>query len=147
MVKRSFAAEDGNLNSRSIVTSRNKVYKDIDLTFAVKPSGDLYKKNDAAAVKQSVKNILLTNHFEKPFRPKYGGNLTALLFELVDAGSEREIKRAVAQAIARDEKRARVLDVRTNVRPDSNSISVQVEFQVVNTEEVVTLQTTITRLR
>lgn len=147
MVTRAFAAEDGNLNAKALVTSRNKVYKDIDLTFSVKPSGDVYKKTDAAAVKQAVKNLLLTNHSEKPFQPTFGGNLNALLFELVDAGSANEIRGAVIQAITRSEKRARVLDVNVNLRPESNSIGVQITFQVVNTEEVVTLQTTITRLR
>ena len=67
MATRAFALEDGNLGTRSIITTKNVVYKDIDLTFTAKPSGDIYKKEDAAAVKQSVKNILMTNIMEKPF--------------------------------------------------------------------------------
>jgi hypothetical protein len=33
MVTRAFAVEDGNLQTRSLVTSRNKLFSDIDLTF------------------------------------------------------------------------------------------------------------------
>ena len=68
-MSRAFAVEDKNLNQASIIVSRNKLYRDIDLSFTVKPSGEIYKKIDAGAVKQSIKNLLLTNHFEKPFLP------------------------------------------------------------------------------
>jgi len=147
MVTRAFAVEDGNLNTASLTTTRTKVYKDIDLTFAKKPSGEVYKKTDAAAVKQAVKNLLLTNKFEKPFQPEFGGDLNNLLFELVDNDTVYEIDGAIREAVRRYEPRAQVRQVATNLQPDANSISVTVTFQVVNTEEVVTLDTTITRLR
>ena len=77
MAKRAFSIEDGVLNSGTLVTARNRVFKDIDLSIAKKPSGDIFKKQDAAAVKQSVKNILLTNRNEKPFTPNFGGDLNS----------------------------------------------------------------------
>ena len=147
MVTRAFAVEDGNLNTTSLVTSRNRLYKDIDLTFAKKPSGEIYKKTDAAAVKQAVKNLLLTNKYEKPFQPEFGGDLNNLLFELVDNDTVYEIDGAIREAIKRYEPRARVRQVATNLQPDANSIGITITFQIVNTEEVVTLDTTITRLR
>jgi phage baseplate assembly protein W len=147
MVTRAFAVEDGNLNTTSLVTSRNRLYRDIDLTFAKKPSGEIYKKTDAAAVKQAVKNLLLTNRYEKPFQPEFGGNLNNLLFELVDNDTVYEIDGAIREAIKRYEPRARVRQVATNLQPDANSIGITITFQIVNTEEVVTLDTTITRLR
>ena len=147
MVTRAFAVEDGNLNTTSLVTSRNRLYRDIDLTFAKKPSGEIYKKTDAAAVKQAVKNLLLTNKYEKPFQPEFGGDLNNLLFELVDNDTVYEIDGAIREAIKRYEPRARVRQVATNLQPDANSIGITITFQIVNTEEVVTLDTTITRLR
>ena len=54
---RVFSQEDGGLDNASIITSRKKVYKDIDLTFAVRTMGDVFKKTDAASVKQAVKLI------------------------------------------------------------------------------------------
>jgi len=147
MVTRAFAVEDGNLNTVSLVTSRNRVYRDIDLTFAKKTSGEIFKKTDAAAVKQAVKNLLLTNKFEKPFQPEFGGDLNNLLFELVDNDTVYEIDGAIREAIRKYEPRARVRQVATNLQPDANSISVTVTFQIISTEEIVTLDTTITRLR
>ena len=60
---RQFAVEDGNLQTRSIVTSRTVNYKDVDLTFSKKANNDIFKKEDAAAVKQAVKNILMTDFY------------------------------------------------------------------------------------
>ena len=147
MVTRAFAVEDGNLQSRSLVTTRNKLFSDIDLTLAIKPSGEVYKKTDAAAVKQAVKNLLLTNHYEKPFQPFFGGDLNNLLFELVDNDTAFEIEETVKEAVTRFEPRALVTNVIANLQPDANSMSVTINFQVVNTEELVTLETTLTRLR
>ena len=73
------STEDGNLSVSTLIGTRTKLYKDIDLTFANKPSGEIFKKESAAAVKQAVKNLMLTNHFEKPFQPRFGANFRDLL--------------------------------------------------------------------
>ena len=93
------------------------------------------------------KNLLLTNHYEKPFQPFFGGDLNNLLFELVDNDTAFEIEETVKEAVTRFEPRALVTSVIANLQPDANSISVTINFQVVNTEELVTLETTLTRLR
>jgi phage baseplate assembly protein W len=147
MVTKAFAVEDGNLNSRSLVTARNRLYSDIDLDFQPRPSGDVYKKQDAAAVKQAVKNLLLTNFGEKPFAPGFGANLRALLFELADSQIEDSIELAVRQTILNYEPRAVVRDEIVNARPDANSVAVVVSFNVVNTTEVVSIHVSISRLR
>ena len=141
------AAEDVRLGSSSIIGSRTKVYKDIDLTFAAKPSGEIFKKTDAAAVKQAVKNLMLTNHFEKPFQPRFGANLRDLLFDLADDESEEDIKERCLNAINVFEPRAEALNVTAIANPDRNSISVTVEFKVINTEELVKFTSTLARLR
>lgn len=147
-MSRAFSVEDTRLNQRTLVTSRNKIYKDIDLSFINRPSGDVYKKQDAGAVKQAVRTLLLTNRFEKPFQPGFGANLRSLLFELVnDPDLEVEIEEQVRTTVARYEPRAEVLNVRPTVRPDNNEVSVTVTFKVINTEEVVTFTTVFSRLR
>ena len=141
------AAEDVRLGSSSIVGARTKVYKDIDLTFAVKPSGEIFKKTDAAAVKQAVKNLMLTNYYEKPFQPRFGANLRDLLFDLADDESEEDIEERCLNAINVFEPRAEALNVTAIANPDRNSIQVVVEFRVINTEELVKFTTTLARLR
>ncbi len=147
MVSRAFAIEDGSLNTPSIITSRKVDYKDIDLTFEARPTGDIYKKVDAAAVKQAIKTLLLTSPGEKPFKPNFGAGLGGLLFELMDADAEAEISEVIRLAVDNYEPRARILEVFVTPSPEGNSISVRVTFQIVNTEEIVTFQTSLSRVR
>ena len=84
MVAKAFSIEDGNQQGLTLVGARKRVYSDIDLTFAKKLDGDVFKKQNAAAVKQSIKNLLMTNYMEKPFQPFFGGNMSDFLFELND---------------------------------------------------------------
>ena len=141
------SAEDGNLSVSSLIGTRTRAYKDIDLTFANKPSGEIYKKESAAAVKQAVKNLMLTNYFEKPFQPRFGGNLREMLFDLADDDAEEDIEERVTNAIAVYEPRAKALNVTAVATPDRHSIRVTVEFRVVNTQETVTISTVLARLR
>lgn len=144
---KAFSIEDGNLGNVPLISSVTKTYKDIDLSFINRPSGDVYKKTDAAAVKQAIKNILLTNKGEKPFQPYYGGNLNDFLFELSTEFDELDIKETVANAITNYEPRALVRQVNVDVSPDFNSVNITVVFQVVSTNEVERVDVTLTRLR
>jgi phage baseplate assembly protein W len=141
------AAEDIRLGTSSILGSRTKLYKDIDLTFAAKPSGEIFKKTDAAAVKQAIKNLMLTNYFEKPFQPRFGANLRDLLFDLADEDAEEDIEERCINAINVFEPRAQALNVTAIAKPDRNSIAVVIEFRVINTEELVKFTSTLARLR
>lgn len=147
-IRRAFAQEDTDLQTASVATSRVRQYTDIDLTFRVKPtSGEIYKKTDAAAVKQAVKTLVMTNQLEKPFRPNFGGNMQAQLFELADRGKSSMIKRNIKENIEMFEPRAEVLDILVNLQSDANSLDVTVKFKVVNTEEEIVFTTTLARLR
>ena len=147
MVTRAFSIEDGNLNTPALITSRRVDYKDVDLTFEARPSGDIFKKSDAASVKQAVKTLLLTSNGEKPFKPNFGANLGGLLFELMDLDAEEEIAEAIKIALENYEPRVRLLEVFVNASPDQNAIGVRVTFQIINTEEIVTFQTSLSRVR
>ena len=141
------STEDGNLGVSTLIGTRTKLYKDIDLTFANKTSGEIFKKEDAAAVKQAVKNLILTNYFEKPFQPLFGGNLREMLFDLADDDAEEDIEERILNAISIFEPRAQALNVTATATPDRNSIRVTVEFRVINTQETVTVTTVLARLR
>ena len=143
---RQLSIEDGNLQS-SILTSRQKKYSDIHLSFEKKPSGDIFKQQEAAAVKQSVKNIVSTNPGEKPFNMLFGSNITGMLFELSNGLAQYEIKDQISRSINKFEPRARVLDIECNDDPDANSLRVRVTFRVLSTGEIVELETSISRLR
>ena len=145
---KSLSVEDRSLNKiTSIVSKRITSNKDIDLSFARKTNGDVFKKIDAAAVKQSVKNIILGNYHDKPFEPYWGANLRGLLFELADDLFPIDIENRVKNALKTYEPRAKVLDVIADINPDNNYINIYLRFKIVNTEETVDLQVKLTRLR
>jgi len=144
---RALSLEDKDLSVSPINLNRRRVYSDIDLTFAVKENGDIFKKNEAAAVKQAVKNLVMTNYYEKPFNPTFGCSVRSMLFELADDDTQFEIENNVKAALQRHEPRARILSVVSNVALDNNSIDLTVIFKVINTEEEVTFTTTLIRLR
>ena len=144
---RAFSIEDGNLGSKTILTSRTKTSKDIDLSFTKKLSGDVFKKEDAAAVKQAVKNLLMTNFSEKPFLPRFGGNLNSLLFALNTDIDDEDLEEQIINAIEIYEPRAKVTNITSNLNDDDHQIKVTVTFRVINTNETVTTNIDLTRLR
>jgi|TARA_B110000503_G_scaffold143574_1_gene245950 phage baseplate assembly protein W len=147
VTRRVLSTEDGNLQKSVLISSRSVDYVDIDLAFANRPSGDVYKKRDAAAVKQSIKNILLTNHYEKPFQPFFGSNLRGMLFELADNLSTSEVKSNIITAIKSYEPRVEILNLDVNIIPDQNDMRISIVFKIISIEEIVTFTTNLSRLR
>ena len=97
---------------------------------------------DSQAVIRSVRNILLTRHYEKPFNPDFGSNIDAILFELVSPLSATSLEREIRTSIENYEPRARLSEIIVNPQPDNNSYSVSLSFYIEN----ATLPTTVTLL-
>ena len=89
----------------------------------------------------------MTNFGEKPFDPEFGGHVQSLLFELAHEDTEEEIEEQILSAINRYEPRAVALSVIAISDPDRNSVDVTIVFQVVNTQEEVSLSIALARLR
>ena len=106
------------------------------------------RKVDAAAVKQAVKTILQTNFGEKPFQPYFGANIRELLFENVtETTMSITLARNIRFAIEKYEPRAVVEDVEILDLSDRNSVYARITFRVINTQELVVLDTAISRIR
>ena len=157
MPTRIYSNEDGNLNSKSIIVSRTKENSDIDFSFNAKFIGldsdgsnlraDIFKKSNASAVKQAVRNLLLTNFTEKPFLPRYGGNLSAMLFRLSTEIDDASLEEDIALAIESYEPRAQVLSINSVISADNNDVRVTVRFLVIATLQQETVELNLTRLR
>lgn len=147
MALRNFSIEDGNLATGSLNASRQRAYSDIDLTFSANPTGDVYKKTDAAAVKQAVKNLLMTGFHEKPFNGGFGGGLGTLLFENISEDTEPELELAIKLAVQSYEPRAIIRSVIVNLNEDANRIHITTTFAIKNTGEDVVIETNLSRLR
>jgi phage baseplate assembly protein W len=121
----------------------SKIYSDIDFTFTKKPVvGDVALSYDAQAVIRSIRNILLTRHYEKPFNPDFGSNIDALLFEMVSPLTSTALEGEIRTTIENYEPRARLSEVIVNPQPDNNAYSVSLSFYIEN----ATLPTTVTLL-
>ena len=123
------------------------VHSDLKMSFTKHPiTGRLSNLTNIEAVKQSVKNIVLCNHFERPYMPKYGGNVIAQLFENADSFTEYQVKKDIRIAIENYEPRAIVDDiiVRTD---DLNEMRVKIIFRMRNVKKPIDLIIMVERVR
>ena len=124
-------------------------YTDLDLFFAKKAtSKDISKVTDIQAVKRSIRNLVLTNHYEKPFHPQIGSGVRGILFEPMTPLTAHILTRKIEDVIINFEPRARLISVRALPNLDRNEYECTVEFYVVNTPtELVDLTIFLERLR
>ena len=121
----------------------SKIYSDIDFTFTRKPvTNDVALSFDEMAVIRSVRNLLLTNHYERPFQPELGSNINTLLFEPISPITSSSLQTEIENMITNYEPRVLVKSVTVNVQPDKNAYEVSLEFYIQN----ATLPTTVTIL-
>ena len=130
--------------------SRNtRQYSDLDLFFAKKAtSKDISKVTDVQAVKRSIRNLILTDHYEKPFHPEIGSGIRGMLFELMSPITANVLARLIEDVISNYEPRAKLIGVRVYPDMDRNAYEVTIEFFVINTPtELVDLTVMLERLR
>ena len=129
--------------SRQNEKRSSRVYKDLNLNFSINPvTSDVTTVTDVNAVKRSVRNLLLTNHYDRPFHPEIGSNVTALLFENLGPITGNLLSRAIEEMIGNFEPRARVTSVECNPVLSTNSYNVSIYFYVENiTAELQEFQT------
>ncbi len=145
---KAFSIEDGNLSNATITTSVKRTNSDIDCSFERNlTTNDVYKKTEAAAVRQSIKNLLMTNRGSVPFKPVYGGDLESFLFQLDTEIEAYDIEEAVRTQIELFEPRAVLRSVSANIQGEYNAVSLTIVFQVINTTKVVTMELSISRAR
>ena len=134
------------------VTNRSKrsvkIYKDLNLDFQQNTATkDIQKITDVESVKRSVRNLINTNHYEKPFRPQVGSNLRGMLFELISPQMNHAISKEIDLLIRNYEPRCRLVEVSSNPQIDKNAYSVTISFYVVNHPEPVIVESFLERIR
>ena len=124
-------------------------YTDLDLFFAKKAtSKDISKVTDIQAVKRSVRNLILTNHYEKPFHPEIGSGVRGILFELMTPITAHVLTQQIELVIENFEPRAKLISVRAQPNLDRNEYECTIEFYVANAPtELVDLTVFLERLR
>jgi phage baseplate assembly protein W len=128
-------------------TPQNK-FTDLDLNFAKNPvTRDVNVLQDESAIKRSLKNIILTNTYERPFLPELKGNVTAMLFEPFTDLTVIRLEKGIRDAILSYEPRVVLQDVIVEGDPDRNRFIVTIRFQIRNTSKVSETQFYLERLR
>lgn len=126
----------------------SRIYKDLDLNFTNNPvTGDVAKKLDVNAVKQSLRILLLTNFYERPFDPGKGVNLRGYLFEPMSKVVSSSISNSIKNIIESYEPRVRVKSIQVVPNFDLNSYEVTVSFFVVGINKPQILTANLKRLR
>ena len=129
-------------------TRSSRIYKDLNLDFQQNSATkDIQKITDVESVKRSVKNLINTNHYEKPFHPEVGSNLRGMLFELMTPQMNHLITKQIEQLINNYEPRCRLVQVFTQSMLERNGYSIQISFYVVNNPNPVTVESFLERLR
>jgi len=126
----------------------DEVYSDFNHTFVPHPNtGQISKKVNVDAVKLSLRNLLLTNKYERVRNPEYGTNIRKYLFERFDGVIDDELRTEIEDAVNRFEPRVRIIDIYIDQRPDENSIYIDIQFAVLTVKEVQNLELTLYRVR
>jgi phage baseplate assembly protein W len=125
-----------------------RIFSDLDLNFAAHPvTGDIIRRFDENAIKQSLKNLLLTRNFERPFHSEIGSPIRALMFEPAGPMFSVMLERSILDVITNFEPRVEVTSVTVDDYSDANAVGVSIEFKIVNTERPITLDIALERTR
>lgn len=131
-----------------MATRNTRTYTDLDLSFLANPvTGDISKKYDENAIKQSVKNLVMTNHYERLFHPEIGSQVNGLLFENDSPMLQATLQRAITYTIENFEPRVKLISVVVDMQSDNNSVNISITFKIVNTERPITVDFTLQRTR
>lgn len=124
-----------------------KIFSDIDFAFTPTPTGDVALSYDVQSVSRSIRNLLLTNHFDRLFNPDLGSNITGKLFELSSIVTTTSLQIDIADTIKNYEPRALLKNVQVTANPDQNSYTAKITFYLQNASLPTTLTVILGRNR
>jgi phage baseplate assembly protein W len=125
-----------------------RTFKDIDLNFTAHPvTGDVARKYDEAAIKQSVRNLILTQNYERPFHSEIGSQVRSALFESASPMTAAILQRSIEDVINNFEPRAVLLEVEVIDNLDNNAYNVKIVFKIINTETPISVNLILKRTR
>jgi phage baseplate assembly protein W len=135
----------GSLNKSKRATRQ---YKDLDLDFGRNSvTNDVNKLTDIEAVKRSVRNLINTSHFDRPFHPEIGSSVRSMLFEPMTPLTALNLQRKVQEVLINFEPRIKLVQIVANPNIDSNSYDLRIYFYVIGSNDLIEVQTFLERLR
>ena len=130
------------------IENTTRTFRDLDLAFTVHPvRKDVNVYKGEYAIINSIKNLVLTNHYERPFQPELGSNIRRLLFENIDSVMAAQIEREIEETISNFEPRVQVSKVTASAAPDDNRYNIELEFFIINNPDPITINFFLERIR
>ena len=130
------------------MAKNTRIFSDLDFNFTLNPvTGDVTRRYDEDAIKTSLRNLILTANYERPFHSEIGSPIKKLLFEPASPLLGAMLKRTISDVITSFEPRVNIIDITAVIGDDDNSVDVSIEFTILNTTAPVTLDLTLQRTR
>ena len=126
----------------------SRTFKDLDLDFGLNSvTKDVNKLTDAEAIKRSVRNLINTNNYERPFHPEIGSGIRGLLFEPMTELTTHFMRQRITEML--NEYEPRIFLNKIVCRPDEerNSYFTSITFTIIGTQEPVVVETFLERVR
>lgn len=125
----------------TVTVKTTRQYKDLDLAFTMHPiKKDVTKHVDEMAIINSVKNLISTSRYERPFQPLLGSGVRNLLFENMDSITASVLQREIIQTLENFEPRVSVREVNVSPDYDNNTYRIGMTFFIINRTEPITIQ-------
>jgi len=130
------------------VTYQGRTFSDLDLNFLQHPaSKDIRKKVGENSIKQSIRNLIMTNPMERPFQPEIGCGVYNLLFEPMMPITALEIRESITDVINSYEPRVSLGTVQVSENSSMDGYDVYISFTIVNSEQLVAIDFFLERMR
>jgi len=130
------------------INRKVRQFTDLNLLFTRHPdTADVTKKNNEEAIKASLRNLILTKNYERPFHSEIGCQVHYLMFENWNPISKRIMRQTILDTIKKFEPRVEILRLEIASKEDLNAFEITVEFLIINTPDPVTFKTLISRVR
>jgi phage baseplate assembly protein W len=130
------------------MTRNTRTFTDLDAAFTRNPrTRDVASKSDEAAIRNSLRNLIHTRNYERPFQPDLGCQLHSLMFESLTPVVTTIAERTIITVINKYEPRVELLEVQVSPNQDENALEIEILFKLRNTEEPLRFNTTFTRVR
>jgi len=129
-------------------TTRFRQYKDLDLSLPVHPvTNDLVYLTNEDAIQRALRNLILTNFYEKPFQPNIGSGVRQLLFEPLSAVLANTLHNVITTLVEQHEKRVELMSIGVDVDSDNNGYEVTIQFLIVNQLQPIVVSIFLERIR
>lgn len=128
--------------------AESDIYSDFDSAFLPHPfSGQIARRTDVDSVKMALRNLILTNKYERLRNPEFGGNIRRYLFETFTETTGPEIEEEIRSLIRNYEPRVQIVELIVTPLEDQNAMSVRLVFKTNMIQDNQNLDITLYRVR